>query len=163
MTTTTPPAKTVDTNTVIRAYTDGACSGNPGPGGWGFVLARDDKRLRRSGGEKQTTNQRMELTAAIKALEELKGRYPNNPISVYTDSTYVRDGITKLIVNWKKNGWRKSNRTPVLNADLWRQLDTLNEELSVTWEWVKGHAGHKENEEADALAKQATPRKQNQH
>lgn len=96
--------------------------------------------MRRSGGEKQTTNQRMELTAAIKALEELKGRYPNNPITVYTDSTYVRDGITKWIVNWKKNGWRKSNRTPVLNADLWRQLDTLNEELSVTWEWVKGHA-----------------------
>lgn len=149
---TTITKKTVDVKTVINAHTDGACSGNTKLGGWGFVLTRDDKRLERCGGQKQTTNNQMELTAAIKALEELQGRYPQNPIVVHTDSQYVRKGITEWIKNWKLNGWRTAAKKPVLNRDLWVQLDELNQAMKVSWKWVKGHSGNKENERADALA-----------
>ncbi|OBT02697.1 ribonuclease HI [Vibrio cyclitrophicus] len=137
---------------VNHAYTDGACSGNPGIGGWGFVLTRGDKRLERKGGEKQTTNNQMELTAAIKALKELQDRYPQNPIVVHTDSQYVHRGISEWIENWKRNGWRTAAKKSVLNKDLWVQLDELNQAMNVTWEWVKSHSGNIENERADALA-----------
>lgn len=155
MTTTT--TKTIDKDAINYAYTDGACITQKGLGGWGFVLSRDDKRLERSGGETQTTSNRMELTAAIKALELLQDRYPKNPIVVYTDSQYVQKGITEWIDNWKRNGWRNAARKPVLNADLWQQLDALNEALNVSWEWVKGHSGNPLNERADALAYAAIP------
>ena len=139
----------------IHAFTDGACSGNPGPGGWGVVLiARDGERVLKerelSGGEAQTTNNRMELMAAISALEAL-GRATT--ITVVTDSVYVRDGVTKWIHGWKRNGWKTGDRKPVKNEDLWRRLDAAGLGHSVTWEWVKGHAGHPENERADVLAR----------
>ena len=137
------------------AYTDGACSGNPGPGGWGALLvAREgDSVLRErelSGGEAETTNNRMELLAAISALESLTR--PAD-ITVVTDSAYVRNGITTWLEGWKRNGWRTAARAPVKNEDLWRRLDTARSRHSVTWEWVRGHAGHPENERADALAR----------
>ena len=136
----------------LFAYTDGACSGNPGPGGWGVVLvARDgDARLKTrelSGGEAQTTNNRMELMAAIAALEALERPAT---LTVVTDSAYVRDGVTRWIHGWKQNGWRTADRKPVKNEDLWRRLDTAAARHQVAWDWVKGHAGHPENERADA-------------
>ena len=139
----------------LFAYTDGACSGNPGPGGWGALLvARDGGRTLRtrdlSGGEPQTTNNRMELTAAIAALEALERP---STLTVVTDSVYVRDGVTRWIHGWKKNGWTTASRKPVKNADLWRRLDTAAARHAVTWEWIKGHAGHPENERADELAR----------
>ena len=149
--------KTIDINTVINAYTDGACSGDTKFGGWGFVLTLDDKRLERSGGQKQTTNNQMELTAAIKALEEIQRRYPKNPIVLYTDSQYVRRGITEWIENWKLNGWKTAAKKSVLNQDLWVQLDKLNQDMNVTWKWIKGHSGHPLNDRADSLAKAAKP------
>lgn len=138
------------------AYTDGACSGNPGPGGWGaLMLARDgDKVLRErplSGGEANTTNNRMELTAAIEALNAL-GR--PTAITIVTDSTYVKDGVTKWIHGWKRNGWKTAAKKPVKNEDLWRALDEAQSRHDVTWDWVKGHAGHPENERADELARE---------
>ena len=138
------------------AYTDGACSGNPGPGGWGaLLLARDgDKVLRErplKGGEASTTNNRMELTAAIEALNAL-GR--PTEITVVTDSTYVKDGVTKWIHGWKRNGWKTAAKKPVKNEDLWRALDAAQARHQVTWDWVKGHAGHPENERADELARE---------
>ncbi len=133
----------------IQIYTDGACSGNPGPGGWGALLIVEDKRKELSGGEAETTNNRMELLAAIRGLEALKR---SSAVDLFTDSKYVRDGIVKWIENWKKNGWRNASKKPVKNADLWRQLDTVNQQHQVRWHWVKAHNGHPENERADALA-----------
>ena len=137
------------------AYTDGACSGNPGPGGWGaLLLARENGAVVRerelSGGEAQTTNNRMELMAAISALEAL-GR--PTQITVVTDSNYVKGGVTGWIHGWKRNGWKTADRKPVKNEDLWRRLDEAQARHQVRWEWVKGHAGHEENERADALAR----------
>lgn len=140
----------------LFAYTDGACSGNPGPGGWGALLvAREGDAVVKtrdlSGGEKVTTNNRMELLAAISALESL-GR--PSTITLVTDSQYVRNGVTSWIHGWKKNGWKTAARKPVKNEDLWRRLDQAQERHRVIWEWVKGHAGHPENERADALARE---------
>ena len=133
----------------ISAYTDGACSGNPGPGGWGVLLQYNGHEKELCGGEAETTNNRMELTAAIEALSALK---PNNGVDLYTDSTYVRDGITKWIHNWKKNGWRTASKKPVKNVDLWQALDEALSKHEVAFHWVKGHAGHDGNERADQLA-----------
>ncbi len=139
----------------IIAYTDGACSGNPGPGGWGLILqARKGdtvvKERELSGGAADTTNNRMELSAAIAALETLARP---SKITVVTDSVYVRDGITKWLHGWKRNGWKTAAKKPVKNEDLWRQLDAARARHDVIWEWVKGHAGHPENERADELAR----------
>ncbi len=136
------------------AYTDGGCSGNPGPGGWGVVLkAVEGERVLRerelSGGEAETTNNRMELMAAIMALEVLDRP---TEITVVTDSKYLRDGITGWIHGWKKNGWKTAAKKPVKNTDLWQRLDAAQARHSVNWDWVKGHAGHEENERADELA-----------
>jgi len=132
--------------------TDGACKGNPGPGGWGVVIRAGDKEMELSGGEKLTTNNRMELTAAIKGLEALK-----RPCKVVlsTDSRYVMDGLTKWIAGWQRNGWRTAAKQPVKNADLWRELIAAAAPHRIRWEWVKGHAGHPENERADKLASDA--------
>ena len=139
----------------LFAFTDGACSGNPGPGGWGALLIakEGDQVLREralSGGEAETTNNRMELLAAIMALETLER--PSD-ITLITDSTYVKNGVTGWIYGWKKNGWRTAAKKPVKNEDLWRRLDEAQARHQVTWEWVKGHAGHPENERADELAR----------
>jgi len=134
----------------VRIYTDGACSGNPGPGGWGAVLLYKGRRKEIFGGAADSTNNRMELTAAIRALETL-----NRPsiVDLHTDSRYVMDGITHWIHGWKARGWRTAAKKPVKNEDLWRQLDQINNAHDVTWHWVKGHDGHPENERADALAR----------
>ena len=134
-------------------YADGACSGNPGPGGWGAVILADGKELRLSGGEHNTTNNRMELMAAISALSTVANTpdFNNRPVSVYADSQYVKNGITSWITNWKKNGWRTAAKKPVLNQDLWQKLDALNSSLNVSWNWVKGHAGIEYNEVCDQL------------
>ena len=139
----------------LIAYTDGACSGNPGPGGWGVVLQAKSgldvtKQRELSGGAAETTNNRMELMAAISALEALS---QISTITVVTDSVYVKDGVTKWIFGWKKNGWKTASKKPVKNEDLWKQLDAAQAQHTVTWEWVKGHAGHPENELADELAR----------
>jgi len=139
----------------LFAYTDGACSGNPGPGGWGvLLLARDGERVLRerdlSGGEELTTNNRMELMAAIMALETLERP---SAITIVTDSAYLKDGITKWIHGWKRNGWRTAARKPVKNVELWQRLDEAAARHEVRWDWVKGHAGHPENERADELAR----------
>ncbi|EAR50477.1 ribonuclease HI [Oceanicola granulosus HTCC2516] len=139
----------------LFAYTDGACSGNPGPGGWGAVLiAREGgavlKERELSGGEARTTNNRMELMAAISALEALER--PSR-LTMVTDSNYVKDGITSWIAGWKRRGWKTAAKKPVKNEDLWRRLDEAAARHQVTWEWVKGHAGHPENERADELAR----------
>jgi ribonuclease HI len=141
--------------TRLYAYTDGACSGNPGPGGWGALLiARDGETILRTrelqGGEAETTNNRMELLAAIHALETLSRA---SAVTVITDSAYVKGGVTQWIHGWKRNGWKTSTRKPVKNEDLWRRLDAAQARHDVTWEWVKGHAGHPENERADELAR----------
>ncbi|MEV4057146.1 ribonuclease HI [Amycolatopsis sp. NPDC049688] len=134
----------------VEIYTDGACSGNPGPGGWGAVLRYGRHERELYGGEATpTTNNRMELTAPIRALESLTRR---SQVRVYTDSTYVRNGITQWLPRWKKNGWQTAAREPVKNADLWQRLDAAVAEHEVEWLWVKGHAGHPENERADRLA-----------
>jgi ribonuclease HI len=140
----------------VVVHTDGACSGNPGPGGWGVVLHWGPHEKEMCGGEPQTTNNRMELMAAIMALESLK-----RPCSVivHTDSQYVRQGITSWIHGWKKKGWRKADDKPVLNADLWQRLDAAAGRHQVDWRWVKGHAGNPLNERADALARQGIPRR----
>jgi ribonuclease HI len=141
----------------LTAFTDGACSGNPGPGGWGVILvAREgDVVLRErelSGGEADTTNNRMELMAAIAALEALTRA---SALTVVTDSAYVKDGVTTWIHNWKRRGWRTAGGQPVKNLDLWQRLDAAAARHRVDWQWVKGHAGHPENERADALARAA--------
>ena len=134
---------------IAEIFTDGACSGNPGPGGWGALLRWGGKEKEIFGGEKETTHNRMELTAVIRALESLK-----RPVKVrlHTDSTYVMQGITKWIHGWKKNGWKTSAKEPVKNEDLWRALDEAVQRHDIEWKWVKGHAGHVENERADELA-----------
>jgi ribonuclease HI len=133
---------------MIEAFTDGACAGNPGPGGWGVLIVDKDGDTERSGGEDATTNNRMELTAAIEAL-----RATNGPLRLYTDSQYVKNGITAWIKSWKRNGWKTADRKPVKNQDLWIALDREVEGRAVEWRWVKGHNGHAENERADALAR----------
>lgn len=138
---------------VIEIFTDGACSGNPGPGGWGAILRWKGHEKELYGGEADTTNNRMELMAAIRALESLKRK---SHVDLYTDSTYVRDGIKSWIHGWKRNGWKTSAKKPVKNEDLWRRLDAATHNHEVEWHWVKGHAGHPENERADELARQGT-------
>ena len=135
----------------VTIYTDGACSGNPGPGGWGAVLIFGDHRKEIKGGAKETTNNRMELTAAIRSLEELKR--PCH-IELHTDSNYLREGITSWIASWKRNGWKTAQKKPVKNIDLWQSLDAAQERHNISWHWIKGHAGHPENELADALARE---------
>jgi ribonuclease HI len=141
--------------TRLVAYTDGACSGNPGPGGWGVLLRaeRDGKVLKErelQGGEAQTTNNRMELMAAIAALEVLERP---SELTIVTDSAYVKNGVSQWIHGWKRNGWRTADKKPVKNVELWQRLDAAQARHKVTWEWVKGHAGHPENERADELAR----------
>ena len=133
----------------VEIFTDGACKGNPGPGGWGAILRSGGKERELSGGEALTTNNRMELMAAIEALNAL--RKPCH-VQLYTDSNYVRDGITKWIHGWRRNGWRTADRKAVKNAELWQLLIDASEPHRIDWHWVKGHAGHPENERADALA-----------
>lgn len=134
----------------VEIFTDGACSGNPGPGGWGAILRYKGKTKELSGGEPETTNNRMELMAAIQALGALKEPCK---IDFYTDSNYVKDGIGGWIEGWKRNGWKTAAKAPVKNAELWRALDEARKRHEVTWHWVKGHAGHPENERADELAR----------
>ena len=138
-----------ESEAIVEIYTDGACSGNPGPGGWGVLLRYGAKEKELFGGEKDTTNNRMELTAVIRALEAL-----TRPVKVrlHTDSTYVMQGITRWIHGWKKNGWKTSSKEPVKNADLWQELESATMRHTIEWRWVKGHAGHDGNERADALA-----------
>ncbi len=140
----------------VEIFTDGACSGNPGPGGWGAILRYGDVEKELSGGEAATTNNRMELMAAIAALEALKR--PSD-VRLTTDSVYVRDGVTKWLFNWKRNGWRTAAKKPVKNDDLWKRLDAAQAPHSVDWRWIKGHAGHAENERCDALARAAIPKR----
>ena len=134
----------------IRIYTDGACRGNPGPGGWGVLLQYGDHEKELHGGEAETTNNRMELMAAIKGLESLTR--DQCEVDLTTDSNYVRQGITEWIANWKRNGWKTANRKPVKNVELWQRLDEIAGRHQVHWHWVKGHSGHPENERADQLA-----------
>ena len=145
----TMPAKRVE------IFTDGACSGNPGPGGWGAVLRWKGVEKELSGGERETTNNRMEMMAAIVALESLRRAVP---VDLYTDSTYLRDGITKWIHGWKKNGWKTAAKKEVKNQDLWQRLEEAMSRHRVAWHWVRGHTGHAENERADALAREAVAR-----
>jgi ribonuclease HI len=135
---------------MIKIYTDGACKGNPGVGGWGALLIHNEQSIEIFDGEHETTNNRMELKAVIEALNHATSM--NDNVQIYTDSSYVQKGIQEWILNWKKNGWRSSNKKPVKNQDLWQELDTLNSSLKVEWFWVKGHAGHPGNERADFLA-----------
>lgn len=146
---TKPPAK------IVVIHTDGACKGNPGPGGWGAMLEYGGHKKELYGGEEETTNNRMELTAAIKALQALKRP---STVELYTDSNYVKDGITKWIHDWKKRNWKTAAKKPVKNADLWQELEAALEFHHVTWHWVKGHDGHPGNERADELAQMGVPR-----
>ncbi len=133
---------------MIEAFTDGACAGNPGPGGWGVLVIDGDRQSEIFGGETATTNNRMEMTAAIEALKITSG-----PIRLYTDSQYLKNGITDWIKGWKRNGWRTADRKPVKNQDLWMALDEATRDRAVEWRWVRGHNGHPENERADMLAR----------
>ena len=139
----------------VRIYTDGACSGNPGPGGWGAVLLYNGERKEICGGEIDTTNNRMELEATIQALQALKRR---STVALFTDSRYVTDGITQWIDSWKARGWRTAGKKPVKNMDLWQLLDAQTSNHDVTWHWVKGHDGNRENERADMLARRGIPK-----
>lgn len=138
----------------IDIFTDGACSGNPGPGGWGAILRTGAHEKELCGGEADTTNNRMELTAVIRGLEALK---KPSTVFIHTDSRYVMDGTTQWMKRWKKNGWKTADKKPVRNEELWRALDALCERHTVHWRWVRGHSGHPENERADALARAAIP------
>ena len=139
-------------NKKVDIYTDGACSGNPGPGGWGVLIKIDNENIELSGGDRETTNNRMELMAAIKALEEIDKDYE---ITLYTDSNYVKDGITSWISNWKKNNWKTANKKDVKNKELWMRLDEAIKDKNISWVWVKGHSGNAGNEQADYLARSA--------
>jgi ribonuclease HI len=145
---TEPHAAPIEQHVVV--YTDGACSGNPGPGGWGAILVWGDKEREIKGGEPNTTNNRMELMAAIAALEALKRPCA---VDIHTDSQYLRNGIMSWIHSWKRNGWRTSSKSAVKNVDLWQRLDAALAQHKINWHWVKGHAGHDMNERADALAR----------
>jgi ribonuclease HI len=134
----------------IEVWTDGACSGNPGPGGWGALIRANGVETEKYGGESETTNNRMELMAAIVALESQE---PGGKVILHTDSTYVKDGLTKWIINWKRNGWKNAAKEPVKNKDLWIRLEAAAAAHKVDWRWVKGHSGHAENDRADALAR----------
>lgn len=136
----------------IEIYTDGACKGNPGPGGWGALLRYNGKEKELYGAEPHTTNNRMELLAAIKGLENLTRACT---VDLYSDSQYLRQGMTQWMFSWKRNGWKNSKKEPVKNADLWKMLDDLSQQHTIQWHWVKGHSGHPENERADALANHA--------
>lgn len=136
----------------VYLYTDGACKGNPGLGGWGYLLKCGEKSIHDSGSEKETTNNRMELMAVINGLSKLN-RFCN--VIIFTDSQYVKNGMEEWIHNWKKNGWKGSNKKPVKNVDLWQRLDALVQKFNVSWEWIKGHSGHTENEFVDTLASNA--------
>ena len=138
-------------NKPVQIWTDGACSGNPGPGGWGALLRVGKNQKELKGGEEETTNNRMELTASIEALNALKRPCE---VDLHTDSQYVKGGITSWIHNWKRNGWKTAAKKPVKNVDLWKQLDEAIERHNITWHWVKGHAGNVENEKADELARE---------
>jgi ribonuclease HI len=138
----------------VEIYTDGACSGNPGRGGWGAILLFKTERKELSGGETLTTNNRMEMMAAISALEALKRPCE---VHLHTDSTYLKDGITKWIKGWKKNGWKTADKKPVKNVDLWQRLEEAAARHKISWHWVRGHDGHELNEAADALARAAVP------
>lgn len=140
----------------VEIYTDGACSGNPGPGGWGALLRWNGTEKELSGGERETTNNRMEMMAAIKALESLKRAVP---VDLYTDSTYVRDGITKWLPGWKARGWKTAAKKPVKNQDLWERLEAALQDHDIKWHWVKGHSGHPENDRADELARSGIPKR----
>ncbi|MBI3375134.1 MAG: ribonuclease HI [Betaproteobacteria bacterium] len=140
---------------MVELYADGACKGNPGPGGWGVLLRAGISERELFGGEAETTNNRMELTAVIRGLEALRGQCR---VAVYTDSQYVQKGISEWIHGWKRKGWRTAGRKPVKNDDLWKRLDTLAAGHHVDWHWVRGHAGHAGNERADALANRGVPR-----
>ena len=133
----------------INIYTDGACKGNPGPGGWGALIVLEDEQIELSGGKKETTNNQMELMAVIKSLEHFDNKID---AIIYTDSKYVMDGITNYIKRWKINGWKTASKKPVKNSELWKSLDSLNSFHNIQWNWVKGHSGHPGNEKADALA-----------
>jgi len=135
---------------MIEIWTDGACSGNPGPGGWGALIRTNDLDTELHGGEPATTNNRMELMAAIAALEY---HAPGTKLILHTDSTYVKDGLTKWILGWKRNGWKTADKKPVKNQDLWMRLEAAASVHKVDWRWVKGHSGHAENDRADALAR----------
>lgn len=135
----------------VTVFTDGACSGNPGPGGWGAILMSGPHRKELSGGEAETTNNRMELFAAIAALEALKRA---SKVELHTDSNYLKNGITQWIHGWKRNGWRTADKKPVKNAELWQRLEAATKRHQIDWHWVKGHAGHAENERADELARE---------
>ena len=139
----------------IEIFTDGACVGNPGPGGWGALLRWKGKEKELSGGEPHTTNNRMELKATIESLKTIKRPLP---IHIYTDSQYVKNGITLWLIEWKKNGWKTKQKDPIKNQDLWEELDQIASKHTISWHWVKGHAGHVENERADALARASVPK-----
>ena len=141
--------------TSVEIFTDGACSGNPGPGGWGAILRMGEHEKELSGGDPSTTNNRMELTAVIRGLEALKR--PSS-VTIHTDSRYVMDGVTQWMPRWKKNGWKTADKKPVKNEELWRELDALCALHDLKWKWVRGHSGHVENERADELARTAIPR-----
>jgi ribonuclease HI len=145
---------------MIDIFTDGACSGNPGPGGWGAILRTGVHEKEISGGEPATTNNRMELMAVIRALDALK---KSSPVTVHTDSRYVMDGATKWLQRWKANGWKTADKKPVKNEDLWRELETAVQRHDVAWRWVKGHSDHVENARADALARGAIPARTNRY
>lgn len=146
----------VETGGLVEIFTDGACKGNPGPGGWGAVLKFGTHEKQLCGGERETTNNRMELTAVIEALAALK-----RPVAVRitTDSQYVKNGITTWIHTWKRNGWQTKEKQPVKNVDLWQRLDQLVAQHKITWAWVRGHTGHPENELADRLANEGIPKR----
>lgn len=152
-----PRPRNASKNQKLVIYTDGACSGNPGPGGWGVLMQFGKNEKEIFGGEAETTNNRMEMVATIEALRAVKSSY-SGQITLWTDSTYVVKGITEWIHGWKKRGWKKSDKKPVVNADLWRILDDLNQQHNVDWKWVKGHAGIDGNERADELARRGIPR-----
>lgn len=133
----------------VELYTDGACSGNPGPGGWGAILRYGKHEKELSGGKERTTNNQMELMAVLKGLQELKEQCD---VTIYTDSKYVMDGMTKYIHSWRQKGWKTANKKPVKNKEIWEELDAACKKHKISWQWVKGHAGHPENERADDLA-----------
>ena len=146
---------------MTKIYTDGACVGNPGPGGWAAIIIKDNRERELYGGDKLTTNNRMELTAAIKALEYYNGQEGKQPsleqIEIYTDSVYVKEGITVWITSWEKNNWRTADKKNVKNVDLWKKLKELVKHKNIEWKWIKGHSNNPMNDLADELAKKATP------